>query len=248
MGTRERRQRELGTREGVILDAARELIHTEGLLKLQMARVAEKCEYAVGTLYQHFASKEDLLLALTCQDMHDHAGLIEHVRHWPATPRDRMFALAVADMMFVRRCPDHFRVAQYVFCEVVWKAASAERRQAVIDAQAPIAAAAVAIVEEAVAAGSLELRGLSPEALCIAMWSQVVGMHNLVHAEGVLRGLDAVHDAYRLMCRHLQALLNGLGWNPLLAPDDTRALDALIDRICREVFHECSGTQDGSHD
>lgn len=244
MGTRERRQRELDHREQLILETARELIRAEGLLNLQMARVAEKCEYAVGTLYQHFASKEDLLLTLTCQDILDHAAMIDRVLIWPATPRERMFALAVADSIFARRCPDHFRIAQYVFCEVVWKAASPERRQAVLEAQAPISAAAMAIVEEAVAAGSLRLQGLSPAELCLAMWSQVVGMHNLVHAEGVLRGMTEVKDAYRLMCRHLQALFNGLGWGPEMDPDDAVSLDDLIDRISREVFHDVSGKQE----
>ena len=247
MGTRERRQRELDHREQLILDKARELIRAEGLLNLQMARVAENCEYAVGTLYQHFACKEDLLLALTCQDIQRHAELVEPVLQWQATPRDRMFALAVADLLFVRRCPDHFRIAQYVFCEVVWNAASPERRQALLDAQAPIAAAAVAIVEDAVAAGSLQLNGLSPSELGIAMWSQVVGMHNLVHAEGVLRGMTGVQDAYRLMCRHIQALFNGLGWGPMRVLDDTAALNELIDRICREVFHDGCSTQDPTH-
>ncbi len=64
LGTRERRQREVAEHEQLFLTAARELIRQDGLLNLQMARVAEKCDYAVGTLYQHFGSKEDLLVAL----------------------------------------------------------------------------------------------------------------------------------------------------------------------------------------
>ena len=64
MGTRERRQREVAEREDLFLDVALELIRQDGLLNLQMARIAEKSEYAVGTLYLHFASKEDLLVAL----------------------------------------------------------------------------------------------------------------------------------------------------------------------------------------
>ncbi len=64
MGTRERRQREIAEREQRFLDCARALMLQDGLLGLQMARVAEACDYATGTLYQHFESKEDLLVAL----------------------------------------------------------------------------------------------------------------------------------------------------------------------------------------
>ena len=59
-----RRQREIAAREVVLLDAAQAQIQRDGLLSLQMARVADECGYAIGTLYKHFASKEDLLVAL----------------------------------------------------------------------------------------------------------------------------------------------------------------------------------------
>lgn len=239
MGTRERRKRELCSREQLILEHARELIRAEGLLNLQMARLAEKCEYAVGTLYQHFASKEDLLLEITRQDVVEHAELIERVAQWPGMPRERIFGLAVADIMFVRRSPDHFRISQYVFCEVVWNAASAARRQAVLDAQAPIAAMAIGIVNDAVASGSLDLKGMLPEQACLGLWALVIGMHNMVHAEGVMYAFS-VPDPYRLMCRHLQSLLNGQGWTPYADPSDDVALDALIQRIFTEVFDEQS--------
>ena len=43
-------------------------------------------EYAVGTLYQHFASKEDLLLALTTLQTQDHVGMFQRVAQWDALP------------------------------------------------------------------------------------------------------------------------------------------------------------------
>jgi len=35
-----------------------------GLLRLHIARVCEACDYATGTLYQHFESRVDPLVAL----------------------------------------------------------------------------------------------------------------------------------------------------------------------------------------
>ena len=54
MGTKERRARQLQEREQLLLNKARELIVRDGLLNLQMARLAEESEHAMGTLYQHF--------------------------------------------------------------------------------------------------------------------------------------------------------------------------------------------------
>lgn len=240
MGTKERRQREFEDRERVFLDCARDLIRDEGLLNLQVSRIADKCEYAVGTMYKHFASKEDLLLALAAVDTEKHVAMFQRAARWQAPSRDRMVAIAVADMIFVRRNPDFFRLGQYVFTEVVWRAASGDRRQALLDSSDPIADVVVGIVNDGVAAGELELKGLSPEELCTGLWALSAGTHNLVHAEGLLEDFN-VRDPYRLMCRHTQAMLNGYGWRPMVDVNDGVALDALIKKICNEVFDDlCS--------
>lgn len=237
MGTKERRQRDFEDRERVFLDSARELIRDEGLLNLQMSRIAEKCEYAVGTLYKHFASKEDLLLALTALNAEQHVHLFQRAGQWQASPRDRMAAIAVADMIFVRCNPEHFRIAQYVLTEVVWRAASPARRQAFLACTNPIGEVVVGVVNDAVAAGDLDLRGLLPEEICTGLWALSAGTHNLVHAEGVLEDFN-VREPYRLMCRHAQVMLNGYGWRPLADTGDAPALDALIKRIRKEVFDD----------
>jgi len=235
LGTKERRQRQFEEREARFLAAARELIHENGLLSLQMTRIAERAEYAVGTLYLHFASKEDLLLALTVEDARTHVELFQRVARWQASSRDRMLAIGVADVIFVRRHPEHFRIGQYVFTEVVWGAASAARRQALLDVNEPIADIVTGIINDAVNSGDLKLQGLTPDQVCIGTWALTIGTHNLVHAEGVMEDFN-VSNPYRLFCRHLQTLLNGYGWQPLVDLADEAALDALMERISREVF------------
>lgn len=235
MGTKERRLRQIAGREQEFLAAARELIREDGLLSLQMSRLAGRCEYAVGTIYQHFASKEDLLVALTTENVRDHAELFRRVARWDTGTRERMFGIGVADMIFVQRNPDHFRLAQYALCEVVWQAASPARREALLAANKPLAASVAGIVEEAAGCGDLDLRGQSPQELTTGLWSLSFGFHNLAHAEGLLEDFS-VRDPYRLMCRHIQHLLNGFGWAPLADPSDVRALDQLIRRVKQEVF------------
>jgi AcrR family transcriptional regulator len=235
MGTKERRQREVAEREQRFLDKARELMLQDGLLNLQMARVAESCDYATGTLYQHFASKEDLLVALARDKAAIRAELFERAASWEAPSRERIFAVAVGDMIFARRYPDYFRLAQYICTEVVWRAASAERRQHALEACKPIGEAVFRIFRDAVEAGDLEPRGLSLAELMVGPWTLCLGMHTLVHAEGMLQQYE-VRDPYRLLMRHVHHLLNGYGWQPLFDPADDAALDAMIGRIGHEVF------------
>ena len=237
VGTKERRQREFEDRERVFLDVARALIREEGLLNLQISRIADKCEYAVGTLYRHFLSKEDLLLALTVVDAQQQLELFQRASAWRAGSRERMLAIAVADMVFVRRNPEFFRLEQYVMTEVVWRAASAERRATFLRLTEPIGRIVVDIVHDATAAGDLLLSGFAPQEICTGIWALTTGTHNLVHAEGVLEDFN-VRDPYRLMCRHMHVMLNGLGWQPLFDIEDDAALDEQIKRICKDLFHD----------
>ena len=186
MGTRERKQREFAEREHRFLDAARDQICQDGLLALQMAKVARSCDYATGTLYQHFASKEDLLVAICAEMAQTRVEFFQRVAKWQAPSRDKMFALAVADMLFAHRYPEHFRLSQFVFTEVIWEAASPQRRRNTLDVCKPMGLIVHDIVAEAVANGDVEDHGRTPLELSIGQWTMTLGMHNLVHAEGVL--------------------------------------------------------------
>lgn len=243
MSTKERKQREFAEREQRFLDAAREQICQDGLLSLQMAKVARSCDYATGTLYQHFSSKEDLLVAM-CADMSaTRVDFFQRVADWNAPSRDRMFAIAVADMLFAHKYPEHFRLAQFVFTEVIWQAASPERRQQTLEVCKPMGMIVHDIVADAIAVGDVDARQRAPLELAVGQWAITMGMHNLVHAEGVLDLYD-LRDAYRLMLVHIDLLLNGMNWQPLFDPLDEQAINNKIDYVCAELFSDlCANTQ-----
>lgn len=235
MGTRERRQREVAEREQRFLLAARELIRQDGLLNLQMSRIAEKCDYAVGTLYQHFVSKEDLLIALASEEAHERVDMFVRVHRWEAGTRERMLGFAVADMLYARRRPEHFRLLQFAFTDVVWGAAPTARRQACMEAHAPLRQATLDLIDEAIRRGDLDPRGLQAAEICLGPWALSIGLHAIVHTEG-LGEQHPFNEPYRLMLRHIGDLLNGLGWKPIADSADAGALDALVARLCNEVF------------
>ena len=235
MGTQERRQREFAARELLFLDTARRLIREEGLLTLQMARLARACDYATGTLYQHFASKEDLLVALATQRLKEHCALFCKVTAWPAGTRERMFALTVADEYFSRRHPTYTRLMQYVFTEVVWETASEQRRVALSDELKPVVAAISGVVEQAVAAGEVQPGVLSTHELMLGPWAVCHGMQSLLQSRGLLNQLS-IDAPRRSIYVHSQVLLNGLGWHPLFDVSDQAALNALVTRIEKELL------------
>ena len=237
MSTKDRRVRERAEREQRFLDKAQELIQRDGLLSLQMSRIAEECDYAIGTLYQHFASKEDLLVTLATRNCMGRVTLFERAANWPGPSRERMLAIALADLMVIRARPEHFRLEQFVWTDVIWGAASLQARQRSLEASAPLGVLIEGIVRSAIAEGDLRANiGLSPQAVTIGPWALSLGIHTLTHVEGLLVAHALDEPPYRLLLKHLHFLLNGYGWLPLFDPADDDALDALNTRLCREVF------------
>src|SRR5690606_23442829 len=149
MSSQDRKLREFAGREQRFLDKAQELIQRDGLLQLQMSRIAEDCEYAIGTLYKHFASKEDLLVALSTRNCLCRVELFERAARWDGPTRDRLIAVALADLMVLREQPEHFRLAQFVWTDVVWGAASPATRQRALQACEPLASLIDGIAAEA---------------------------------------------------------------------------------------------------
>lgn len=60
-----RRERQVQERRNDILSAALQLFESKGYLETSMEEIAETADVARGTLYNHFDSKADVLLALT---------------------------------------------------------------------------------------------------------------------------------------------------------------------------------------
>jgi AcrR family transcriptional regulator len=67
MGVQERRVRQKESIREEILDAARTLFVKEGYEQLSMRKIAEKIEYAPGTIYLYFQDKAEILERL-CQE------------------------------------------------------------------------------------------------------------------------------------------------------------------------------------
>ena len=84
MGVKDRREREFRRRERDILDAALRLLDGDDWLSVTIERIAEGADVGKGTVYKHFASKEELYARLSLDHFADHLQAIEGVD--PALP------------------------------------------------------------------------------------------------------------------------------------------------------------------
>lgn len=235
MGTQDRKKRQFAEREQIFLDKAWELIAREGVLNLQMAPLAAECEYSVGTLYQHFHSKEDLLVALATHTVQRRLSLYQQALNWQAPSRYRMLAIIVADIIFAKSAPEFFRFSRYVSTHTVWSAASDHRRAAALSASEPLGLAVQTVVEAAVSAGELDLHALNSREFCAGLWAMNEGTRVLASAADLLES-QSIPRPYQVLLLHSHALLNGHDWQPIMPLANSAEQSRVLASILSEVF------------
>jgi AcrR family transcriptional regulator len=77
MGTENRRQREFQRREREILDAALPLLNGDSWMSVTVEQIAEAAEVGKGTVYKHFASKEEIYGRLALEF---HRGVLQDLK------------------------------------------------------------------------------------------------------------------------------------------------------------------------
>jgi AcrR family transcriptional regulator len=110
MGTKERRDRERQELRQAILMASRDIAAQEGWQSVSIRKVADRIEYSPPTIYEHFASKEALLVELMREGFR---LLMQGVREGDsaaASPEARIMAVALAYWSFAWDYPELYQV------------------------------------------------------------------------------------------------------------------------------------------
>lgn len=233
MGTRERKLRDRTNREALILAEARRLLVRDGYLGFSMDALAEAVEYSKPTLYTHFASKEDLVLAVANDSLRQRVALFVRAATFRGRSREKFCAIGVADEIFVHCYREHFAVETMMFERSMADKVTAERR-AQSEGQGRLCFGTMAaIVGEGVAAGDLDPRRASADDVCHAVCSMSFG----VHLRAMTGGHNAAElaDIYTRLRRNCHLYLDGVGWRPLFRDWD---YGATTERILTEVFAE----------
>jgi AcrR family transcriptional regulator len=109
LNTQTPRQRRYRRRQEAILTAAREIIRDEGINALSMRAIAERIDYSAATLYEYFASKEEIVEAVCGQGqrvLRDYLAAVDE-----GLPTLEYFhKLGLAYIRFALENPDYFLI------------------------------------------------------------------------------------------------------------------------------------------
>jgi AcrR family transcriptional regulator len=234
MKTRIRRDREFEKREEEFLTLARRMISEDGLAGFTMDRLAASTEYSKGTIYQHFASKEDVVCALGVQSIKRRVAWFERAVGFRGGSREKIYAITAAEEIFVTLQPLHFRSEMMIKFSDFRERASPERISELGRLEQCCSDSIWGLVEEAVRVGDLVLPSQrSVGAVVTGLISIHIGAFLVMFNFPEIIRFSGLTDPLRALRDHLAVYLDGLNWRPL-----STQLDPLIAfrRIFLEVF------------
>ncbi|MEL7336431.1 MAG: TetR/AcrR family transcriptional regulator, partial [Planctomycetota bacterium] len=151
------KRRQILHREHLILRKAQPMVRDEGLAGLSMDRIAAEMQYAKGTIYNHFACKEEIVMALAVRAVQRRLALFDAAATLPGNSRRRMMAIGLACEFYVDQFPDDFAIERLVRNDHVVSKSSPQRRELLGSCESRCMLIVAGIVRDAVAAGDLQL-------------------------------------------------------------------------------------------
>jgi AcrR family transcriptional regulator len=111
MGIIERKERQKESLRQEILDAARDILLTEGFARLSMRSIAKRIEYSPTTIYLYFKNKEELLYHLCDEVFERLLGILEKAGDGEASALARLRAAMQSYIDYGLSEPDRYRIA-----------------------------------------------------------------------------------------------------------------------------------------
>lgn len=224
---------EMQQREAKILDVARGMIVREGYHGLNMDRIAAGVSYSKGTVYNHFANKEEIIIALAIETSAKRVELFRRAAQFKGPSRFRMIAIGESAERFVRDYSDFFIFEEILKLDSVREKTSGKRQGVIRGCEMQCMEVVSGVVRDAVAAGDLKLpKHMSPEKLVFGLWSLTSGAFSIIAGTESLAHLG-LEDPFELVREHTTAMLDGYLWRPLSSEYDTQKI---LKKIRKEVF------------
>jgi AcrR family transcriptional regulator len=227
------KQWEMLKREESILAAAESILISDGFFDMSMVRIAQQSKYSRATIYLHFVSREDIVVALASKAWEKRLELLARGASYPGRPRIRMGGVAEGFALFFAIYPNSFSILHKT-TQAICEKASPHRLQRLRAAEGATADLLRGLIDEAVRVGDLKTEVGDVDEIIFALSSLSTGgfaLHELGFPQATLR----VHHAMDKFWHALNVLADAYGWRPLFKEVDW---DETLADIRRTLFPE----------
>ncbi|MFM2577994.1 TetR/AcrR family transcriptional regulator [Vibrio fortis] len=230
-----KKQQAIAEREVELMLLARDIVREQGFGNLTMDKLTAASSYSKGTIYNHFCSKEDVVLALCIHSLKTEAMLFARSGEFEGTSREKVMALHVAYRIYARMEPVLSTCAIMAKSPWILEKASPTRVQELNQLEEMVIQHADELVNRAVEAGDLKFSsGIGSDAIVFANWSIAFGSNALNQNASNSHCIQRIQDPYSVL-HNANMLLDGLNWQPLSSEWDYKKTWR---RVEQELFSE----------
>jgi AcrR family transcriptional regulator len=207
MGVTERKQREKAYRETSILEAAKKVFLAKGLLAATIDDIATEAELGKGTLYRHYRSKEDIMLAISEQAISELYVLYTKAAAGNDSGLAKMLRMMRSYYSFVLANPAYFGFIAFfesplptTNAGIVYETANA------------IYGLFQTVIQQGMSDGSIRT-DLKPELMANSLWASTYGLMQFIVSKGA-HLVEQMHIDVNELFETSLALLEGGMCNP----------------------------------
>jgi len=121
----QRKQREYEARREEILQAAERMFSQNGFFKASMAEIAESAQFAMGTVYRFFKSKEEIYISLVEVKVEDLLNRLKEATKSGSTAPEKLREVIRVKLAFADQNRDFFRIYVSEWSGFEWTVKSA---------------------------------------------------------------------------------------------------------------------------
>ncbi len=207
MGNITRREREKLMHEGEIIQAAEEVFRLKGFDRASMDEIAEQAQFTKRTLYQYFASKEDLFFAVMLkgyQQLQDH---VQAITQEGTSGFEKIEQIFQKSYQFYQTYPEVFRLMSYVGKARQKAAEAGSSQQEYLKMNARSFHDIAALIAQGQADGSIR-KDLNPEKTAYSLVFVMTGFFNQLSVSGKSFSTNFSLDVDALSRSTIQLLLS----------------------------------------
>ena len=204
MGVVERKQREKVYRETSILEAAKKVFLAKGLIAATIDDIAAEAELGKGTLYRHYRSKEDIMLAINEKATRELHVLYTEAAAGDDTGLEKVLRMMRSYYTFVMDNPAYFGFIAFFESPLPTTNAGV-----VYETTNAIYQLFQTVFQQGIADGSLRT-DLKPDLMANTLWASSYGIMQFIVSKGVHLAEQRQIDLNELYATFLATLENGL--------------------------------------
>jgi AcrR family transcriptional regulator len=150
------KKREIRERPGRILSVARALLEKDGFAGVTMERIAKVMNCSRPPIYEHFSSREDVIMGLAIEDAQQRWKLYKRAVSFNGRPREKLVAI---NEFTYRTFPDQLKILSILQPNLVRLKATEKHQETLRDYESRAFDILTRVVEEGIEEGDIVIAG-----------------------------------------------------------------------------------------